>query len=232
MARKWILAAIWLSFVGYTLWLAPLDRSYTWSLARKLLTLQWNDLNAYIPAIFSLMGIWPMIYACMMFADGRSQNFRVWPYFIGANFTGVLCLLPYLIVRQPNAQFYGSKDKWLAMLDRRSTGIVLLLSTIGIFAYALIAGDWSDYVAQFQTRHFVHLISIDFLLMCLTFPITTLWQNDMARRGFHHPKLAWEIATIPLFGPLYYLCIRPPLRENSASQPTQATQRPISSANR
>jgi hypothetical protein len=232
MARKWILAIIWISFVAYTLWLAPLDRPYTWYVARKLLTLQWNDLNAYLPAIFSLMGIWPMIYACMMFADGRSQNFRVWPYFAGSNFTGVICLLPYLIVRRPNHEFYGSKDKWLSMLDRRSTGITLLLSSIGIFAYAFIAGDWSNYVAQFQTRHFVHLISIDFLLMCVIFPITTLWQDDMARRGFNNPGLAWAIALIPLFGPLLYLCVRPPLGENPAPLPTQLTQQPMTSASR
>ncbi|MDZ8054964.1 MAG: hypothetical protein RMX68_033145 [Aulosira sp. ZfuVER01] len=87
MPRKIILVLIWLGFVAYTIWLAPLDQPETWSLAWKLLTFQLGKLNAIITTIFWLMGIWPTIYACLMFTDGRMQNFRAWPYFIGSNFT-------------------------------------------------------------------------------------------------------------------------------------------------
>lgn len=93
MVRKIFLLLIWLGFVFYTILLAPVDQSDTWSLGWKLLTLQWGEINAIIPTIFCLMGVWPMIYACLMFADDRMQNFRAWPYFIGSNFTGVICLL-------------------------------------------------------------------------------------------------------------------------------------------
>ncbi|MCA1990925.1 MAG: DUF2834 domain-containing protein [Coleofasciculus sp. S288] len=148
------------------------------------------------------MGVWPMIYACLMFADGRMQNFRAWPYFIGSNFTGVICLLPYLIFRQSNQDFYGKKDKWLRILDRRSTGIFLLLGTIGLLAWVVLAGDWGNYVQQFQTRHFVHLISVDFALMCLIFPLTSLFDDDMARRGLKDSRIFWAVGLVPLFGPL------------------------------
>ncbi|ARV60290.1 DUF2834 domain-containing protein [Nostocales cyanobacterium HT-58-2] len=218
MARKAVLLLIWLGFVAYTLWLSPVDQPNTWALGSKLLTLQWGNLNAIIPAIFCLMGIWSMIYACLMFADGRMQNFRVWPYFIGSNFTGVICLLPYLIFRQSNQEFYGAKDKWLEILDRRSTGVYLLISTTVILAYAALAGNWEDYVQQFQTRHFVHLISIDFCLMCLIFPITSLFDDDMARRGLKDTRIFWAVALLPLFGPLLYLCLRPPLPETTAQE--------------
>jgi hypothetical protein len=85
MGRKIALFAIWVAFVGYTLWLAPLDQPDTWPLVKKLLTGEWGEINAYIPALFSLMGVWPMIFACLMFADGRMQKFRAWPYFLGSN---------------------------------------------------------------------------------------------------------------------------------------------------
>ncbi len=217
MGRRIVLWGLWIGFVAYTLWLAPLDRPYTWYLARKLLTLQWGDLNAYIPAIFSLMGVWPMIYACLMLADGRMQNFRAWPYFVGANFTGVICLLPYLLFRQRSQEFSGPKDRWLQLLDRRSTGVTLLISTLAIILYAVTAGDWQDYLYQFQTRHFVHLISLDFCLMGLVFPLTTLLDDDMARRRIYTPGRFWLIALVPLVGPLVYLCLRPELQENQAS---------------
>lgn len=83
MGRKIALFSIWVGFVAYTLWLAPLDQPDTWPLVKKLLTLQWGDVNAILLAIFWMMGIWPMIYACLMFADGRMQN-------LGANRTAYL----------------------------------------------------------------------------------------------------------------------------------------------
>ncbi|HEY9848209.1 MAG TPA: DUF2834 domain-containing protein [Leptolyngbyaceae cyanobacterium] len=215
MSRRVLLFLIWLIFVIYTIWLAPLDRPDTWPLIQKLLTLQWHQLNAIIPVIFSFMGVWPMIFACLMFFDGRMQKFRSWPYFLGSNGTGVICLLPYLFLRERNQQFSGQKDKLLRILDRRSTGLALLVSTITLFAYAIIAGDWGDYFHQFQTRGFVHLISIDFCLMCVVFPLTSLFDDDMARRGIKDSQLFWMVALIPLFGPLIYLCLRPPLPDTN-----------------
>jgi hypothetical protein len=215
MYRKIALSFIWTGFVAYTLQLAPLDQPDTWPLVQKLLTLQWGEINAIIPAIFLLMGVWPMIYACLMFADGRMQKIPAWPYFIGSNGTGIICLTPYLILREPNQEFSGTKDEWLRILDRRSTGVALLLSTIALLAYAIIAGDWGDYIQEFQTRAFVHLISLDFCLMCLIFPLTELFDDDMARRGINDSRLYWAVALVPLFGPLVYLCLRPPLPETS-----------------
>jgi len=213
MVRKVVLCLIWVGFVAYTLWLAPLDQPDTWPLVKKLLTFQYGEVNAILVAIFWLMGVWPMIYACLMFADGRMQKIPAWPYFIGSNGTGIICLTPYLILRESNEEFKGIKDKWLRILDRRSTGIALLLSTIALFAYAIIAGDWGDYVQGFQTRHFVHLISLDFCFMCLLFPLTSLFDDDMARRGIKDARIYWAVALVPLFGPLVYLCLRSPLSE-------------------
>jgi len=211
MSRKVTLFLIWVLFVGYTVWLAPLDRPDTLPLVQKLLTLQWGKLNPIIPVLFSLMGVLPMIYACLMFFDGKMQKFRAWPYFIGSNGTGVICLLPYLFLRDRNQEFTGQKDYLLRILDKRSTGFALLVSTIALFAYAIIAGDWADYFQQFQTKPFVQLISIDFCLMCLIFPLTSLFDDDMARRGIQDSQKFWALGLVPLFGPLVYLCLRPPI---------------------
>jgi hypothetical protein len=211
--RKVILWIIWILFVSYTLWLAPLDHPYTWYVGRKLITLQWGEVNAYLIAILGLMGVWPLIYACLMVADDRTQNFRAWTYFVGSNFTGVICLLPYLIFRRSNQEFYGGRDRLLDILERRSTGVTLLVTTVMLISYALIAGDWADYIQLFQTKPFVHLISLDFCLMCLIFPIASLFDDDMGRRGIHNPSIFWAVALVPLFGPLLYLCWRPSLDE-------------------
>lgn len=226
MVRRILLGAIWLSFVIYTIWLAPLDQPYTWEIARKLLILQWGELNAYIPAIFCLMGVWPMIYACLMFVDGRMQTVRAWPSFLASNFTGVICLTPYLLLRRRNPEFDGVQTTLICKLDQHSMGVALLVATVLLIAYAVIAGDWSDYVYQFQTRHFVHLISLDFCLMCLFFPLTDLFDDDMARRGIHNAYVYWAVALVPLFGPLMYLCLRPALGARQAREKRDRTLQP------
>lgn len=223
-ARKMLLWLIWIAFVGYTLWLAPLDRPETWKIAQQLLTLQWQNINAYLLAIFWLMGVWPMIYACLLFADGRMQPFRAWPYFVGSNFTGVLCLLPYLLFRRRHASFKGYKDWWLETLDRRSTGVMLLLIASGSIVYALVVGDWQGFVQQFREQAFTHLITLDFCLMGLIFPITTLFEDDMIRRGIHRRLIFWIVAVVPLFGPLLYLCWRPSLPSAQASRLVEPIQ--------
>lgn len=223
MLRKALLTLIWLGLTLYTIWLAPVDQPATWDIAGKLLTFQTSELNDYIPAIFWMMGIWPMIYAGFMFADGKMQPFRVWPYFIGSNFIGVICLLPYLILRKRNQEFDGEKDDWLKMLDHPLLGLFLLLGTVALFSWALSGGDWQDYVELFHTRAFVHLISIDFCLMGLIFPLSHLLEDDMARRGLHNQWVFWVVSLVPLFGPLFYLSLRPPLPEKTFNQPKNSS---------
>jgi hypothetical protein len=214
MGRKFLLWSIWLIFTGYTAWLAPLDQPDTWSLLQKLLTFQLGSINAYLVAIFWLMGVWPMIYACLMFVDGRMQQIPAWPYFLASNGSGVIGLIPYLGLRDRNQTFSGQKDRWLELLDSHRMGAVLSLTTAGLIAYALLVGDWGDFVHQWQTEPFVHLISLDFCLMCLVFPLTSLFNDDMARRDFNDARIFWIVALVPLFGPLAYLCVRPPLQNS------------------
>jgi hypothetical protein len=214
MSRKIVLWLLWLGFISYTLFLAPLDQPGNLRLVQKLVTLQWADINPILVVIFSLMGVWPMIYACLMFVDGRMQNIPAWPSFLASNGAGAIGLLPYLILRESNQQFSGQKDIWLKILDSRWTGVSLSLSTAGLLAYAWLAGDWQDFIYQWHSNHFVNAISLDFCLMCLLFP--SLLGDDMARRGLRDSRIFWLVTLVPLFGPLAYLCLRPPLPEPRA----------------
>jgi len=216
MGRKIALWLIWAGFIAYVLFLAPpIHWQETLTLLRKILTLQWANINPIILSLFSLVGLWILIYSCVLFFDGRMQKIPFWPFALASVGTGVIGLTPYLALREANQAFSGRKDAWLQLLDSRSTGIILTLSTIGLLAYGLLAGDWADFIQQFQSDRFINGMSLAFCLFCLLFP-TTLG-DDMARRGFlSNSQLFWVIALVPLFGPLVYLCWRPPLRETSA----------------
>jgi len=213
MARKVILWLIWVSFVAYTLSLAPLDQAGTLTTIGKLLTFQLEGINPYVVTLFSLMGVWPMVYACLMFIDEQMQDIPALPSFLASNGSGVIGMIPYLILREPSQEYFGRKNYLLKILDSQITGILLALTTVGLVVYAIIGGDWRDFVHQFQTSHFIHLMSWDFCLMYLVFP--SLLGDDMARRGLSNSSIFWAVALVPLLGPLAYLCLRPPLPEAS-----------------
>jgi len=217
MGRKLGLGFLWVGFVAYVLWLAPLDQPGTLTYIRKLATLQWAGINPYVVVLFSLMGVWPMVYACLMFIDSRMQTIPAWPAFLASNGAGAIGMLPYLILREPNQAFSGQKDIWLRLLDSRAFGAFLSLSTAALLVYAWLAGDWGDFLHQWQTDRFIHAMSLDFCLLCLVFP--SLLGDDMARRGLGDSRIFWIVALAPLIGPLIYLCLRPPLPESNLEVP-------------
>jgi hypothetical protein len=169
-------------------------------------------LNPIVIAVFSMVGIWLLIYSCLVFADGRMQRLPAWAFLGAAIATGILGLIPYLALREPNQAFQGTKDWWLSWLDARSTGVLLAISTSGILGFGIVFGDWNEFARSFQTNGFIHAMTLAVCLFALLFPYPTLLSDDMARRGLmSDSQFFWVVALIPLFGPLLYVCLRPPL---------------------
>jgi hypothetical protein len=107
----------------------------------------------------------------------------------------------------------GKKNIFLKLLDSRITGVLLTLGAAILVGFAL-QGDWGDFIQQWQTSRFIHVMSLDFCMLSLLFP--ALLGDDMVRRGWKDNQLFWLFALIPLFGPLIYLSVRPPLAEVDA----------------
>ncbi|QFS42925.1 DUF2834 domain-containing protein [Nostoc sphaeroides] len=211
MVRKIAFGLLWLGFTTYAFFLAPPEQPGTFELIKNLSTGQWQGVNPLITALFNLMGIWPLIYSAVVFIDGRGQKIPAWLFATASFGVGAFALLPYLALREPNNKFVGEKNALLKLLDSRVTGVVLTVATVLLIAYGLRGGDWSNFVQQWQTNRFINVMSLDFCLLSLLFP--ALLEDDMARRVWKNPQIFRLIALIPLFGPLIYLCVRPPLAE-------------------
>jgi hypothetical protein len=211
MVRKIAFGLLWLGFTVYAFFLAPPEQPGTFELIKNLSLGQWQGINPLVVALFNLMGIWPIIYSAVVFIDGRGQKIPAWLFATASFAVGAFALLPYLTFRESNNQFVGKKNTLLKLLDSRVTGFVLTVATVILFAYGLRGGDWGSFVQEWQTNRFIHVMSLDFCLLSLLFP--TLLGDDMARRGWKNPQFFWLIALIPLFGPLIYLSVRPPLPE-------------------
>lgn len=207
--RKLFFGRLWQGFIAYAFLLAPPDRPDTLTLIQNLSSGRWDGINPLVISLFDLMGIWPLIYSCVLYSDGRGQTIGAWPFAPGSFGVGAFAILPYLALRQPNPEFTGTENWWIKIFDSRIMGILLALATGVLVAYGLQGGDRGNFVQQWQTSRFIHVMSLDFCLLSLLFP--ALLGDDMARRGIRNPAVFWVVATIPLLGPLAYLSVRPPL---------------------
>ena len=207
----------------YPFLLAPPDSPETFELIKDLSTGNWEGINPWIISLFNLMGIWPVIYSCLLLFDGREQKIPAWPFVTLSFALGAFALLPYLGWREPNSNFFGKKNLLLKILDSRFTAIAITFSAIAFVLYGLLNGDWGDFILQWQTSKFIHVMSLDFCLLCVLFP--ALLGDDMLRRGMDNKILFWVAALIPLFGPLMYLCLRKP-NDEVESKIAATTQQP------
>jgi hypothetical protein len=213
MTRKITLWLIWIGFIVYILFLAPPAQPSTVKLLKNLFTGHWTEINPIILSLFSLVGIWIIIYSCLIFIDDKMQEFPAWPFVLASVGTGVIGLIPYLALRESNQEFTGQKNSIIKLLDSRWTGVILSLSTVALLAYGILLGDWPSFIEQFQISRFVNGMSLAFCLFCALFP--TLLRDDMARRGVNKDSIFWAVTLLPLIGPLAYLCLRPPLIEGT-----------------
>ncbi|MBW4555475.1 MAG: DUF2834 domain-containing protein [Trichormus sp. ATA11-4-KO1] len=208
MLRKIAFGVLWLGFITYAFLLAPPNQPDTFELIQNLSLGQWQGINPLVIALFNLMGIWPVVYSAVMLIDGRDQKIPAWLFAIASFAVGAFAIVPYLALRKSNQEFIGKKNLLIKLLDSRVIGFVVTIAAVILVTYGL-QGDWGNFVQQWQTNRFIHLMSLDFCLLCLLFP--TLLGDDMARRGWQNAQFFWLIALVPLFGPLIYLCVRPPL---------------------
>jgi hypothetical protein len=208
--RKILFSSLWISLISYAFFLAPPDQANTLDLIVNLSTGNWQGINPLIVALFNLMGILPIIYACFLLIDGRGQKIPAW-LFTSASFgVGAFAILPYLALRQPNSEWQGDKNLLIKILDSRITGIFLTLGTLILLFLGVFYGNWGDFAQQWQSNRFIHVMSLDFCLLSLLLPV--LVKDDLPRRNIKQKWVFWIITLIPLFGTLGYLCVRPPLR--------------------
>lgn len=211
MSRKTGFWLLWIGLVTYAFVFAPPDQPDTIELIKNLSTGKWDGINPIIVSLFNLMGVWPLIYSAVTFIDGRQQKIPAWLFSTASFGVGAFALLPYLALREPNQEFIGSKNLFLKILDSRWLGIALTIGSLFLLSYGLFNGNWADFIQQWQTSRFIHVMSLDFCLLCLLFP--ALLGDDMAKRGLKNSSLFW-LVILPLIGPLLYLCLRPPLIES------------------
>ncbi|MBL1209871.1 DUF2834 domain-containing protein [Geminocystis sp. GBBB08] len=204
--------SLWLGFILYAVFFAPPDNPETLDLIINLSTGKWEGINPVIICLFNIMGILPFIYASFLIIDGRGQKNKAFPFVIGSFFLGAFALLPYFAFRQKNTNFIAQKTLIIKILDSRLYSILVTLSCFTLIFIAVTKGDWQDFILQWQTSKFIHVMSLDFCCLCLLFP--AIIADDLTQRSIENKTIFWLITFTPLIGTLLYICFRPSLLDN------------------
>lgn len=159
--------------------------------------------------VFQLLGAVPLMYWALMFPDGRGQRIWAWPFAVGMMALGSFALLPYLILRRPySAAVPGLRSVAVRWFEGRPFAAFVAVALAALMVLIVSEGSLADYVFWFRHSQFVHLMTVDLLLLLLLFP--ALLRDDMARRGVSEEDTLGRLAlAVPLFGPAIYLLRRP-----------------------
>ena len=216
MARKLFFGLLWLALTIYAIasstWLTSNFKS-DFALIAKMSTGDIAGINPMLVAVFYIMGIFPFVYAAFILFENKPEQVSPYPFFLGSMGLGAFVLLPYLALRKPDGTWDGQKNLLQKALDSRLMAISTSIALIVLLVWGITQGDLSDYASQWQTTQFIHVMTIDFFLLCLLFP--AVLKDDFQRRGVEGGLKA--IAYIPLFGALIYWCLRPQLPVKSES---------------
>jgi len=171
--------------------------------------------NPAVWGVFMLLGVIPLMYWALMVPDGRGQKpgpawLWVWPFALGMMALGSFALLPYLILRRPYPDpLPGPRPLVVRWFGGRSFAGFVALALAFLLAYIVGQGNLSDYIYWFRHSAFVHLMTVDLLMLALLFP--ALLRDDMARRNVSPDEdtVGRVALALPLLGPALYLLWRP-----------------------
>jgi len=170
--------------------------------------------NPAVWGVFQLLGVVPLMYWALLFPDGRGQRPRlqrvsVWPFALGMMALGSFSLLLYLLLRRPSPDpVPGARSRVVRWFGGRPFAAFVSPALAALLLYIAGWGNLADYVFWFRHSNFVHLMTVDLLLLLLLFP--ALLRDDMARRGVSEEGTLGRLAlAVPLLGPALYLLRRP-----------------------
>lgn len=219
---RYSLGLLWLIFIVYALFMAPGNSPGNDPVFKGLLTLQSKE--AWLLTVFSWLGIFPAVYACLLLrnsvkAGGREgkRSVPAWPFVLFSFGLGAFALLPYYAwvwtfpvrtgsayqvnnhLPMPSAD--SSKTGVARVAASKLTHLVLLLLTLGLAVYAITQGNPEHYAEAFNQSSFVHIMTIDLGVLTL---LSTLAIFQDARDNGRAAYWAW-LGLLPLAGPLIYL---------------------------
>lgn len=213
--------ATWMIFFIYAFSLSPPDSveqtEYTTKVVQGIIEHPYDGtINPVFVAIFNFLGVLPAIYSSLLLSAGKKQSIWSTIFLYGSFIAGFFATGPYLALRNINTsgeeQYF---DFGTRLFESKLNAILLLGFSSYLMYYAVTNLNFhdsaiTDFIELFKTNKLVHVSTIDFTILSLT-----MWdpiQEDIKRRkGIQNH--VW-FASVPVFGPILYLLLRPKLNRD------------------
>ncbi|GAB5355670.1 hypothetical protein AAMO2058_000225500 [Amorphochlora amoebiformis] len=218
----------WMVFALYALGFAPGGSPESAANDQQILQALFTNpfdlsVNPVFVFIFNSLGVIPMVYASLLLPGATDQKpLRAGP-FVGASFAlGFFALGPYLATREERAdpKQLTELSGPAGFLEKKIFSGLVLGVAIGLsvfLAQSLINSDisalLSGYLDLFKSQRFVHVSSLDFMVLSVLIYGPIL--EDMKRRGVGDETKALLYSALPVLGPSIYLLTRPGLSATS-----------------
>jgi hypothetical protein len=166
---------------------------------------EFRSVNPLIFSVFNLLGVWPMAFTVLVLEESKSQDFPVWPFILLSFFTGGFVYLIYFSLRKSVDERLSSTSLQ-KRIEKLRNMYLLILVTILLLLYGFVFGDLGGYIQSFTKNSLVHVMTIDFLLLSLLFPV--LMVDDMMREKIFNLRQFLVFSVSSVLGATLYLLHR------------------------
>ena len=192
-------------FLVYIFIFAPSDTSNSFTLIQRMYSPEFRSVNPLIFSVFNLLGVWPMAFAVLVLEESKLQDFPVWPFILLSFFTGGFVYLIYFSLRKSVDERLSSTSLQ-KRIEKPRNMYLLILVTILLLLYGFVFGDLGGYIQSFTKSSLVHVMTIDFLLLSLLFPV--LMVDDMIREKIFNLRQFLVFSVSSVLGATLYLLHR------------------------
>ncbi|ARI75987.1 hypothetical protein [Halobacillus mangrovi] len=198
MIRRIILAFVWAVFVLYTWTRAPLGgEGYLQQL------IEMDNPDRLLLAVFSLLGIYPVAFAILILKHDESL-LPAWPFVLGSFMLGAFSLIPYFFLSSTQKERSNRTPKWLLRFFQSTIlHLVLLLGSFSLIVHGIVNGNYSTYTEAFTTSQFVHVMTIDFIVLTALSLFVIGWDQWK-----NSNKRSWSwMGIVPVIGLIVYILL-------------------------
>lgn len=209
--KKLIYILPWAGIIIYAIFLAPRGEYDLMVLFDALISGNMTGIDGILLSLFNFMGIWPLLYFAAFHVDGKKAIIILFLSF----FTGGFIIAPYMALRKEKTDvpLDVRKSKIVKLAENRIIAILVLISAIFTLWPALVFGDLNAFINAFLNTTFVHVMTLDFILLWGLSPFLVF--EDMKRRGWGKKQQVLLLTLLPVFGVIIYGILRPKLSQDS-----------------
>ena len=207
----WGWLVLWAGFVAYAAFAAPPDDpALTSALVRGAFTGRFEGIDPSVAAVFSLLGVVPVLASSFVLRDGATRRVPAWPFAMAMFAVGAFALLPWLAFRGLGAPLERARPPSLVrrVLASRIAAAGIVVALVGLSCWAVFAGSFAAYLSAFRRTSMVNVMSVDFVVC--TALLFVLMEEGRAEVGpEEEPAFARLVRFVPVLGPaLWNLLVR------------------------